>query len=135
MTPEPLSIEELRELINEGKARDPLIFLEAVMNGQDPRKLSDVYDLVMDIEGFNEGDDIPRSDWNDLLDLVISRFKYSVVSLNESSSAARTLAEYLHPKRKHIEMSADITTQADANSDPLSEEEIELFKEKFNDEF
>lgn len=133
MSKSPLNIEELRHLINEGKAKDPLVFLEAVMNGQDPRKLSGIYDLIMEIDSFTGGD-IGKSEWNEILDHVTSRYKYHTVPLSESMSAAKTVAEYLHAKRKQIE-TVDTNNTANPNANPLTEDEIDLFKEKFNDEF
>lgn len=133
MNKNPLSIEELRELIHKGEAKDPLVFLESIMNGQDPRKLSSIYDLVMEIDDFTGGD-IGKSDWNDILDHVTTRFKYNTVSLAESVGASKTIAEYLHAKRKQIE-TVDSNNEANPNANPLTEDEIIIFKEKFNDEF
>lgn len=133
MPNEPISIDELRDLINKGGAKDPLIFLEAIMNGQDPRGLSSTYELIMEIDSFTNGK-LEKSDWSELVDHVTSRFKYQPVTLNESSNAAKTLAEYLHAKRKQVEIHGNING-ADVSASPLTEEEIALFKEKFNDEF
>lgn len=134
MSKDPLKLEELRDLINKGTAKDPLVFLEAIMNGQDPRKFSGIYELIMEIDNFSNGD-ISPSDWTEIVDYTIDHAKYKDVSLTESHSAARTLAEYLHAKRKNIEMSGTGFGGDSIDSDPLTEEEIELFKEKFNDEF
>ena len=130
----PLTIDQLRHLINKGEAKDPLVFLEAIMNGQDPRRLSSVYELIMEIDSFTNGE-ITKGDWNELVDHVSTKFKYYPVSISESINAAKTLSEYLHAKRKHLEINGDINSKADPNSNPLTEEEIMLFKEKFNDEF
>lgn len=104
------------------------------MSGQDPRNLSRVYELVCEIDEFNSNEDIPRSDWNEIVDLVMYDYKFQAVSLGESRSAARTLAEYLHAKRKHVELS-DKSASNNPGDNPLTEEEIELFKEKFNEDF
>lgn len=133
MSKTPLKIEELRELIHKGEAADPLIFLESVMNGQDPRRLSGIYQLILEIDGFTNGELSPE-DWNEIMDYTINHSKYKSVALSESHSAAKTLAEYLHPKRKQIEK-IDGNIAGDGSHVPLSEEEIELFKEKFNDDF
>lgn len=132
MSSAPIKIEDLRDLINQGQAKDPLVFLESVMNGQDPRGLSDIYRLVMEIQDFSDG--APSNhDWAEIVDLVISRYKYLTVSLNESTSAAKTLAEYLHAKKKTSEGNSGGPNSEHCS--PLTEEEIELFKEKFNEEF
>lgn len=134
MSHKPISISELRDLINKGEAKDPLIFLESIMNGQDPRRLSSIYELVMEIDNFTGGD-ISKSDWNEIVDHVTSRYKYHTVSMRESLTASKTLAEYLHAKRKQIEVSSLANDNGDGSNQPLTEEEIELFKEKFNDNF
>ena len=134
MSNKPLKINDLRQLIHKGEAKDPLIFLESVMNGQDPRKFSDIYDLILEIDSFSDGE-IAQSDWTEIVDFAITNAMYKPVSLSESHSAAKTLAEYLHAKRKSLELTG---LEGDSNSitnDPLTEEDIELFKEKFNDEF
>lgn len=133
MSQTPLKIEQLRELINKGEAKDPLIFLEAIMNGQDPRGFSGIYKLIMELDDFTNGN-LEQSDWNELVDYALNHAKYQPVNLNDSANAAKTLAEYLHPKRKQVEK-IDPNTTADGSSTPLTEEEIELFKEKFNEEF
>jgi hypothetical protein len=129
-----LSIKDLRELIHEGEAKDPLVFLEAVMNGQDPRRLSSIYELIMEIDAFTNGE-LSKDDWNEIVDHVMNRFKYHTVTLSESITASKTLAEYLHAKRKQVEVNGGNSGSASVQDNPLTEEEIELFKEKFNDDF
>lgn len=129
-----LKIDELRSLINNGEAQDPLIFLESVVCGQDPRNTSEIYNLVCEIEEFSDDGEISPSEWEAVVNMVRYYYKYAPVTLAESQNAAKTLAEYLHPKRKQIDLSSDSTNNNPA-ANPLTEEEIELFKEKFNDEF
>lgn len=130
----PLTVEELRDLINKGEAKDPLIFLEAVMNGQDPRQLSRLYKLVTDIQDFSDGEPDP-SDWAEVVDIVLSDFKFRPVAIGESITAAKTMSEYLYAKRKQVDTNGGSGSGASMHNNPLTEEEIELFKEKFNDEF
>lgn len=134
MPNKPLTISQLRELVSTGESKDPLVFLESVMNGQDPRKLSSIYELIMEIDSFCDGD-VSKDDWNEILDHVMTRFKYSTVSMADSMNATKTLAEYLYPKKKQIEMSDGNGSAGDPSSHPLTEDEITLFKEKFNDDF
>lgn len=129
-----LSIEDLRDLIHKGEVTDPLVFLESVMNGQDPRELSSIYKLVMEIDSFTNGD-LSKDDWAEIVDHVISNFKYNTVTLSESMTASKTLAEYLHAKRKQVEVNSSDKSNISPHAHPLTEEEIELFKERFNDEF
>jgi len=132
MKTKPLSIEDLRDLIKKGESRDPLVFLESVMNGHDPRKLSSIYKLVCEIDEFTGGD-LDKNDWSEIVDRVIADYKYDNVLLSESLAASKTLAEYLYPKRKQVDINGIGETEYVLNA--LTEEEIELFKEKFNDDF
>lgn len=133
MTIKALSVEELRQRIHEGQMKDPLVFLEAIMSGQDPRRLSEIYQLVCELDDMTNGDLAPE-DWAELVDLVRSRYMYHTVSLSESIAASKTLAEYLHPKRKQIDHNS-LGSTGDGVATPLTKEEINLFKEVFDDEF
>jgi hypothetical protein len=108
------------------------------MNGRDPRKLSKLSELIIEIDEFTEGD-ISKEDWDEIIKLALSQYKYKDVSINDSRLAANTLAEYLYPKRKNTEKSSnDHVRHGDGvgeGSLDLSEEEITLFKEKFNEEY
>lgn len=129
-----LNIEELRDLINTNQAKDPLVFLESVMNGQDPRQTSAIYDLIMEIDGWSGGD-ISKEDWTEIIDHVSKFYKYKTVTLNESLSASKTLAEYLYAKKKTVDINSGNQGNGDISKEPLTEDEIELFKEVWNDEF
>jgi len=134
MSNQPLTVEDLRGLINKGQAKDPLVFLESVMNGSDPRQISRLYKLVADIHDFSDGDPDP-SDWAELIDIVLADYKYRPVGLGESITAAKTVAEYLYAKRKQIDTNGGNNGGYDLADNPLTEEEVELFKEKFNEWF
>lgn len=133
MSPKPLNIEQLRDCINKGQAKDPLVFLEAIMNGQDPRRINRLFELVNEIHSFTDGEPT-KADWLELVDFINTNLRYQTVSLAESITAARSLSEYLHPKRKQIDLGGE-GAGVGGSSTPLTEEEIELFKERFNDEF
>lgn len=134
MVHKKITVQGLRELIRKGEASDPLVFLESVMNGQDPRRHSRAYELMQDILQFSE-DGLPTpEDWNELCDVIEADYRYHVVSINESTSAARTLTEYLHPKLKSLQIEESGLNKSSAAGD-LTAEEIQLFKEKFNEGF
>lgn len=129
--PNKITIDELRDLINKGEATDPLIFLESVMNGQDPRGLSEIYKLVCEIDEWGS---LPtRHEWEDLVGMIRAQCKYSLVSLSESTAAAKTVAEYLHSKKKSIE-----TIEGNSEGSigkPLNEKEIRAFLKIYESEF
>lgn len=119
--------------MNKGKVKDPLMFLESVMSGQDPRELSKVYEIVMEIDEFI-GDGAPsREDWLEVVDVIANTYKFRTVSASESVGAAKTLAEYLHAKRKQVEMNNG--ANGTESVEDLTEDEIAMFKEKFNDDY
>jgi len=134
MKHKPLTIEDLRDLINKGQAKDPLIFLESVMNGADPRKISSLYKLVAELHEFSDGEPDP-SDWAEIVDIVLSEYKYRPVALGESMMAAKTMAEYMYPKRKQVDLNGGSGDGGDVSQNPLTEEEIIIFREKFNEYF
>ena len=128
-----LTIIELRAAIKRGESIDPIAFLEATMMRQDPTQLSKIYELVQDIQDMNDGPP-SKGEWKELVKLIGRHCKYRISSVGESHSAARTLAEYMHPKKRSIE-----TTNVNLNSDiaksPLTDKEIDKLLRKWNDEF
>jgi len=134
MSKNKLSIEELRERINEGEIKDPLVFLESVMSGQDPRSNSGIYELIMEIDSFCDGD-VEKSDWQEVVEYAHKHSRFKPVNLSESIGASKTLAEYLHPKRKQVEINGMSGSEGLGSASKLTEDEIALFKEVWNDEF
>ena len=132
MASKKLTVVEMRRQIKEGEAKDPLAFLDAIMNGQDPRESSEILQLVQDITEFNDGD-IPREEWQELLIMLNYGGIFKQVNLDSSFAAAKTLAEYLYPKRKQIDTGDSSTALASDN--PLTESEIDIFKARFNEEY
>ncbi len=124
-----ISGQELHERIASGDLDDPLAFLNSVMQGEDPREVAAIYSLVMGIDR-DSGGDIPRGIWTTVVTHVKKYCKCPPVSVTESLAAGKALAEYLHPKRKHVETSTD---GLPAEVQPLTEDEVTLFLEKFND--
>lgn len=133
MTTKKLSIEEYRVRISEGEVTDPLVFLESIQSGQDPRRVSELYELVHEIQTMTDGKPSPE-DWLEVLDLVVTHFRYKGVSVVESINAAKTIAEYLHPKRKQVEMSVGGSGEH-LGARKITKEEVELVDEVFNAEF
>lgn len=128
-----LNTSGLKKIIKSDDFEDPLVFLEAVANGYDPRKTSKIYDLVNEINDFAGGAPNPQ-EWAEVVEHVNKYHQKENVKLSESINASKILAEYLHAKRKHIE-TVDGNASVAAHNDPLTAEEIEIFREVFNDEF
>lgn len=130
-----ISIAEMRDRINKNELVDPLITLESIMNGQDPRRVSELYKRVMDIEEMNHPDsDINRGDWETLVDFVINHAKYELVAIKQTLAAAKILAEYVHPKLKNTDEKGGSAVLSEISKD-LTADEVRLFKEVYNEEF
>ena len=131
-TDQPISIQDLRDLIQSGEIVDPLVFLQSIMSGHDPRKLSAIYALIIEID--NPGG-VSKYDWERVVDMVKDDYRYASVNINQSMTAGKTLAEYLHPKRKQIELRDSNLNGRSPIDVNLSDDEIDRFKERFNNEF
>lgn len=130
-------IDQFRELINSGEATDPLVFLETITSGQDPRTLSALHQIIEEITEFDDTD-LPDPDtWLRLVRLVRAKYRYQPVSLQESQNAASILMRHLHPTLKQVHSNnTNIAIDNTPTSPPkLSIEEIILFKRVFDEEF
>ncbi len=128
-----ITVDEYRERIASGELIDPLIYLESIMGGQDLRGHSQIYKLALEIDDLTGGEPSPE-DWRELLEAIETRCKFEFVPQERSVKAAQTLAEYIHPKRKQIDFN-DNTEKGGEKSMELTESEIQLFKETFNENF
>lgn len=132
---DPFTIAEMREAMRDGHLSDPLLYLEGLVRGADVREGNAVAVAVQDIDEFlDPGEPPTREEWDTLVDFVKFECTYGSVTREQSMSAAKTLAEYLHPKRKTVEHT-NASGGDDLEAAPLTEEEITLFREKFNAEF
>jgi len=128
MVVKPLSVDEYREMMVNGELADPLIFLEALTNGIDLRRKSSLAHTILEISTI----EFPsKAEWDSIVEKARS-FQFMPIEIAESLNAAKALAEYIHPKLSRNDIRSDAET---VEHSPLTEEEIMLFKEKFNDEF
>ena len=133
MARKPLTIQQYRQKINEGDITDPLMFLEAIQSGQDPRHISQLYELVRTITDFTDGNPSPE-DWEEVVCLISEEFRYRAVSIGESIGAAKTMAEYLHPKRKQVEKIGPGNGETQG-ARCITLDEVKTVEQVFNDEF
>ena len=137
ITTPKFDIDQFRSLIESGEATDPLVFLEALTSGQDPRTLSTLHTIIEEITEFDDTD-LPDPDtWLRLVRLVRAKYRYQPVSLQESQNAANILMRHLHPTLKQVAShNTNITVDNTPTQPPkLSLEEIQLFKRVFDEEF
>ena len=130
MAKKPINVKQYRKAVAAGQLTDPLIFLEGLVRGQDLRRPAQIYTLVMEID---ESGELDPEDWREVVRLVKKYYKYEAVTVNESQRAAMTLAEYLHPKVKSDDKGDG--QQGPAPLEPLTEEEIILLKDKWNESY
>ena len=117
---------------SEQSGQEPLEFLAQVMAGIDPRQKSEILQLVDTIEEENFGDPPDEEQWESIKRLVKRLYVHQPVPLGVSASAARTIAEYRHAKRKSLEITevGSRTTITD-----LTDAELDLFEAWFNDQY
>ena len=112
----------------------PLEFLTTIMAGKDPRRNSNIFNhhrLIQD----HYGDDAPPTHshyWEDLVYMIENEYEEAPVTLQESQAAAKQVAEYVHSKKRNIQVSADLTIQ---KVQPLTSKEIRLFQKKFDSRY
>lgn len=123
--------QNISELCKELEVPSPIEFLTQIMAGHDPRRVSDVFTLVQTFEEKYGKDKCP-DDWDyaELVYLIKHRYQHFPVTLGESHQAAKQIMEYTHAKKKQIDHSGHILDSGAVKS--LTEEEVELFLEKFN---
>jgi hypothetical protein len=115
-----------------GNSEEPLEFLAKVMSGVDPRQRSELLKLIDTIEEENFGDPPDEEQWEAIKRTVSLYHEYQPVPLGLSTAAARTIAEYMHAKRKSLEISEH---GAHAAVTPLEADELDLFEAWFHDQF
>lgn len=112
---------------------DPLVFLKAIMDGNDPRKSSQLYNMITGHYEDNFGEPPTVEEWEEIVEYVEENCKNENVSIALSRQAAQTLMEYKHAKKKHGTGSSDADSAAELP--PLTEPELELFMDWFDVNF
>lgn len=131
-----LTIEKYRKAVAAGTLKDPLIFLDGIMNGSDLTEVSEIYEFVGDICAFNEEGMPTDAEWKKVVTLIRERMRYDVVKVSDRLRAAERLAEYIHPKLKTEESGASkVQKEGGGEFTPITEEEIVMLREKFNESY
>lgn len=119
---------------------EPAEFLAEVMAGVDPRSksgvLRDMVIAILEVMG-DEGRDVPtKSEWGLVTNMILDdpAYERDLVTAKDSRAAAEKLMDYLYPKLKSMEVSANVGG-AVAIGAPLSVDEIKEFKVFFEEEF
>jgi len=101
------------------------------MCGEDLHNKSKLYELALQVDS-DEGPDVEQ--WEEIQRLILRHFRYDTVKVADSLRAAERLAEYIHPKVKTEEGGASSRKGA-GEVKPLTDDEIERFREKWNDDY
>lgn len=126
--------DNVKTICSELSVPEPIEFLTQVMAGHDPRQLSDIYQMVLKIEEEHGEHKLPDEwDYVELVYKIKERYQFFPVQLSESHTAAKQIMEYTHAKKKQVEHGGHIL---DSNAvQPLTEDEIEIFLEKFDERY
>lgn len=122
--------QKIREICEKHEFIDPVELLVGLTNGVDLRKVSAVYSWLLSFEREYGDEEMPNAlEWLHLKELIKTEAKFSMVSSSESLTAQKALIEYQHPKKKSIDVTANVNANVCVN--PLSTREIRRFKRKF----
>lgn len=131
------SIEErIQQMCDETGTVTPIVFLKNVMDGKDPRKNSNIYKHLLAIEGiYGEGTPPPPGsyEWAEMVDMIKMEYQSAPVTLQESSAAVKQLAEYMHSKKRNIQIKAEVTGTMEVTA--LTSAEVSIFNKKFNSKY
>ncbi len=124
--------EQLKAVSDEYGFLDPVTLLQGLANGQDLRGHSLVYEWVLNHESEN-GDEPPDDwDWEELVQLIKDEHRFLPVDRNTSKDAAKVLLEYMHNKKKAVEVT-DKTGNGEVAE--LTRTEAKRFMRVFNKEY
>lgn len=133
-------IEDVDKVAQEHGSPPPGEFLANVMAGRDPRPVdSPLFTLVKGIayrEFTGAGDPFPSPDeWQLIVEIVLGSEDYqkAPVSIEHSMRAGEKLMEYLHAKMKRVEVQGALDVQL--RVEPLTGDDLEAFRERFNKDF
>jgi hypothetical protein len=133
--------EDLRHEVEKAAADlgcpEPHLFLTNVMAGADPRYAPSVlYTLVTEgADSENEEGLPPAEVWAQIKALVLENplFEGEIIPLQESTSAAKELMAYSHPKLKAVQVTGELEHLVRVT--PLTDEEIDRFNKRLFDDF
>ncbi len=124
--------EKLQTACDELGMLDPMILLVGLANGKDLTATSLLYQWMENHIQAN-GDEPPDEfDWFELQELIKENMKFTIVDESTKLNAQKTIAEYLHNKKKSVEVT-DKTQQASITD--LTRREVRRFNRVFNKEY
>ena len=130
------SIEKrIEQMCEDTNTPTPLVFLKTVMDGKDPRRNSNIFRHLLVIEemyGIGEAPPAGSYEWAELVDMIKMDYQQAPVTLQESQQAAKQVAEYMHSKKRNVQIQAQVT-QVEVTA--LSAQEVKVFQRKFDSKY
>lgn len=124
--------EQLKSLSDEYGFIDPVTLLQGFANGQDLRTHNIIYEMVLELES-KYGDELPDVwDYDELIELIKNEYRFLPVERGISKDAAKTLLEYMHNKKKAVEVT---DKSAGGSITDLTKAEIRRFERVFKNEY
>lgn len=125
---------EISEICERLKVPGPVGFQTMLMAGKDPRGTSEIYRLVKEIEKeLGEGELPDEFWWETLVNAIKRDYKPMPVPLDVSQKAAKELGEYANPKKRSVDVNANV--KVDATVTPLTRRDVRTFEKKFNRDY
>lgn len=128
---------EVEKKLDELGVPEPHLYLCEVMAGHDPRGSRGILAQQLDlIEEEEDLDGLPTLEqWQKLkrtirTDPVLCG---ELVTLEDSIKASKEVLSYMHPKKKAIEVTGEMSHLVKVV--PLTDGEVDTFEKRFNDEF
>lgn len=128
---------EIEKKLGELGVPEPHLFMCEIMAGHDPRGNRGMLAQNIDLMEENEDlDGLPTIEqWQKLKTLVRTDpvLCGELVTLTDSIQATKEVLAYMYPKKKAIEVTGDMEHLVKVV--PLTREEVDIFENRFNDEF
>jgi len=121
--------DQVTKLCKELNIPEPIQFLTNMMGGIDPRRVSIVYLKIQALEEEYGNEPPDAWDWMDLVELIKQEYRGSIIEIGKSQDAAKQLLEYMHPKRKAMDI---VTTHKTITDIPLSKNEVKRIRKQFD---
>jgi hypothetical protein len=125
---------KLKGVSHELDLLDPVTLLLGTANGCDLSSRSTVYEKALDIEEQLKNGQVDEFAIMELISDVKAHNRWRPVSDQQQTAAQKQLSEFLHGKKKNIDIDAKVSTVSQ-DVKPLSKREIRNFRKAFNKDY
>lgn len=124
--------ERLQNTCDELGLYDPMILLVALANGKDLTGESLLYKRILEHEEANGEEPPDQDEWIAMAEQIKELNRYIPVDDKVKMQAQKTIAEYMHSKKKSVEIT---NNTAEVKVTNLKPSEIRRFARHFNKEY